>query len=526
LSGNFCTPCQKACTICKETEYNCLACHENAIRSKTGCQCKKHYEETEAGCEQIKVSFTLSVTENNEIILTFSAEVALISEALQVSVTGLTDFSFTLKRTELLAWQITLDTSQAIEGGATVEVVILDPSVAGHYLLANDRATGLLSAKSAQPTSEEQRAAEIGTVTTASIITVISVSAVLGFSTGSLTSLWVLINNLQIVGYIPMMDLKLSSTLIEFYKSLLGYSFIPSAFNFFVIDESEAPPESAVRVGMGSSLFISNTGESLTAFLLFLALWPAFYLFSKIPALAQVRKHFKKVCRSYRWNFFIRFMIEGYIELVLAVTYQLTYPSLSSLTLCVNVGVASFFAALCVGCPIVCTWFIVKYHRRFSSDEGKFKEKYGCLFEEFKNNRGLISCSYYVLFIIRRLMYVAVLVLLEAFPLVQVLLNLAHTTAMAAFIIVFKPYQEKYFNFTNCFAELCIFLNFSLSALFLLDLSSIWQLVLEWVIVGICYLMILMNFVVTLIRSAKELRETWRRWRNRSSRAKVSAIKL
>jgi hypothetical protein len=512
--------------MCQETAYNCLACHDNAIRSETGCQCKANYEETEAGCELIKVSFTLSVTANNEIVLTFSAEVTLLSETLQVSVSGLTDFTFTLERTSLLTWKISLVSSQSIDSGASVEVTILDPSVAGDFLLTNDTSSGVLYAKSAPPTAEEQRAAQVGTATTASTMTVISVSAVLGFSTGSLTSLWGLINNLQIIGYIPMMDLKLSLTMIEFFKSLLGYSLIPSAFNYFVVDESAVTPKSAVRVGMESSLFISNTGESFTAFLLFLLLWPVFYLFSIGTAPAKVRKHFKRACKSYRWNFFIRFVLEGYIELLFAVTYQLANASLSSLTLFINVGVASFFTAICILCPIICIWFIVKHHRRFSSDEVEFQETYGSLFEEFKNDRGLMSCSYYVLFLLRRLMYVAVLVLLVDFPLVQVFLNVAHTSAMAAFIIVFRPYQERYFNFTNCFAEMCSILSFSLSALFLLDLSSTGQLVLEWVIMGLIYLMILMNFVVSLIMSAKDLRETWQRWRARSIRSQPNVVKL
>jgi hypothetical protein len=441
------------------------------------------------------------VSSDNDLTLTFSAEVDLTVSDLSLAIEGLTDFTFTLEELSAKEWKIILDTSQAISDGARVTVTITNPSIGGEALLANYTVAGSLTSQSAPVTPEEAQAAAIGATTTAASTTAVFSSIALSFTSGSMSSVWGMINNIQIIGYLPMMHIDLPIGLSSFFKSMLDFNLVPNLFEYFVTDDSPKNFKSAHRVGIDSSLFLMNAGELFTTFFLSLLFWPLSCMLSKCSN-HKVARYFYDVSCSFRWSFFIRFVIEGYMDLTFAALFQLHNATATSFSLLANICLAGAFIILSFVAPVVCVYFVYKHYQRFQDPEEKdFRTKFGSVFDEFKNDKGFLSCCFYCLFFLRRLLYVGILYLLQDFPLLQVILNVLHSLVTFVYLLVYRPFQEKYLNFSNIYAELCITLTFGLSGLFLLHLNKSIEEFLMWSTLGVVYSLILVNFLVTCLQS-------------------------
>jgi hypothetical protein len=455
------------------------------------------------------------VSSDNDLTLTFSDDVNLTHDDLTLTIEGLTDFTFTLEEISAQEWKFILNTSQAISDGAYVTVTITNPSIGGEASLASNTATGVLTSQSAPLTAEEAQAAAIGATATAASTIAVTTSIALSFASGSMSSAWGMINNIQIVGYIPMMHIDLPIGLSSFFKSLLDFSLVPNLFEYFVTDDSPKNIKSARRVGIDSSLFIMNAGELLTTFFLMLMSWPVSLMLSNCSN-HKVAKYFYDISSSFRWSFFIRFLIEGYIDFTFAALFQLHNAEAASFSLLANVCLAGAFMVLIIAAPVVCVYFVSKNYERYQDPEEKdFRTKYGSVFDEFKNDKGFLSCSFYCLFFLRRLLYVGILYLLQDFPLVQVILNVLHSLMTSAYLLLYRPFQEKYLNISNIYAEICITLTFGLSGLFLLDLSESLEGFLMWSTLGVVYSMMLVNFLVTCRISFREFTRICQKWRKR-----------
>jgi hypothetical protein len=445
---------------------------------------------------------------------------------LTLIVEGVTDFTLILEQSSTTGWRITIVTSQAISNGAQVTVTITNPSVDEGVQFINDSATGSLNSQSAPLTSEEQQAAAIGATATAASTTAVSTTTAASFSTGSMSSAWGMINNIQMISFIPMMDIDLPLALKSFFVSVLDFNLVPNFFEFFEPDDSPKNIKSACRVDKTSSLFMSNAGELFSTFLIMLLFWPVTCLLAKAKN-HKVAGYFYDASSSYKWNFFIRFIIQGYLELTFAALFQLHNTTLSSVNLIANVILAGVFMVLSAVSPIVCVLFIYKNHQRFKDPEEKrFLREFGSVFQEFKNNKGFLSCSFYFLFFLRRFLYVGIQYSLAAYPLVQVILNVLHSIGSLAYLVAFFPFEENYLNISNIYAEFCITATFSLSGVFLLDLSSSARFILMWTTLGVVYSMMLVNFIVSIILTGKEVKRLVQKWRERWRRRPRTSVTL
>jgi hypothetical protein len=92
------------------------------------------------------------------------------------------------------------------------------------------------------------------------------------------------------------------------------------------------------------------------------------------------------------------------------------------------------------------------------------------VFQEFNNDKSFLSSSFYFLFFLRRFLYVGILYSLEAYPLVQVILNILHS----------------------------------------LYLSSSTRFILMWATHSVVYSMMLVNFIVTVILLLEKSRDLCR----------------
>jgi hypothetical protein len=111
---------------------------------------------------------------------------------------------------------------------------------------------------------------------------------------------------------------------------------------------------------------------------------------------------------------------------------------------------------------------------------------------------------------------VLILLFLESYPLVQVCLNVAHSIASALFVGVYRPFTVKSLNISSLYSEVCISITFLLSGLYLLDLSSSSRVILQWLVLGVVYSMMLVNIAVSTMLSIKGFKQLWQKWRRRN----------
>jgi hypothetical protein len=156
-----------------------------------------------------------------------------------------------------------------------------------------------------------------------SIITnaLLLIGIVAGNFSGSWSVLWSFLNMLQLISYIPMKNIPLPQVLVDFLVDILNVDIVPSFFNIAVEDD-RFPSANVQRLKVDSVVFMINTTHSLTVLLTSLAVWPVLKLLSKLPD-SFLQKLVLKRLESLKWNFFLRFFIEAYMELTFFAFLQL-----------------------------------------------------------------------------------------------------------------------------------------------------------------------------------------------------------
>ena len=107
-----------------------------------------------------------------------------------------------------------------------------------------------------------------------------------------------------------------------------------------------------------------------------------------------------------------------------------------------------------------------------NKEDRDFYNKWGTLFEEFKNDKGFISTQFYLVFILRRFLFSISQVFLNSVPILQVSINIAWTIILIFYIVYFRPYIEKKLMISELIGEFAILVTMILSMLFFADLSQ------------------------------------------------------
>jgi hypothetical protein len=444
------------------------------------------------------------VSDDNILTLSFSEPITLSQAEVSVSIEGVEIVNFTLEILAKTEYELLLDKSVQFEDSSECEVA-LEQQSASPYVFSNLSATVSLH-KSVVPRSAEDNLTNgISALTQAEVMITATAAVALGFMIGSPSAAWVLISCNQLLGYIPMMDIDLPSPLEEYFKASQQLDPLPNLFSYFDNEEGSVPP-CARRQGFESSNYVGNVGQLLTTFLLCCVCWPLFCL------LGKASKYFERVAGSYRWNFFLRFFIQGYLELLVAAAVQLYSPASSIL----GTGLSCVTMIVCTVSPVFIANVITRYHSS-QSEATDLTANWSSLFEEFKNDQGWLSSAFYVIFLARRLLYVSLLFGLVAFPLVQIILSAVFSAVLATFVVAYRPYRDQVLNVCSVYCELCSVLIFSLCGLFLLNLGSTARDSVMWVALCLGYSITFVLVCAALYITSKQLIAKCRGWRGSPS---------
>jgi len=118
-----------------------------------------------------------------------------------------------------------------------------------------------------------------------------------------------------------------------------------------------------------------------------------------------------------------------------------------------NVIMAIIFLSGSVLFPIITAIILFRCQHRL--EESKFKHSIEAMYENVNVERKA-SLAYTVVFLIRRLLFSAVLVLLINYPLYQVLATYFLCLFNTIYVISVKPFNTATSNYSEIFNELCL----------------------------------------------------------------------
>lgn len=482
---SHCQACSRYCLHCKENV--CEQCYPGYFNVQGVCSlhCPRGFSEdlNIFVCMPLPNSFedVIVIAEVNELnILTLN-----FSHAVQPKLT-LEDLVLELTDSDSVAYRLNTDLNEiqanqsfalnlTVEGGflpANNELTIafLHPEVftddLGNHLINTVLFVTL------HPLGLESRNTSLLTsVTRAAVAGSMAGGATVSLLSGSPTTFFSLLNNAQMLTYLPLSTIPLPASLKQ---QLIGMNIqsifenpFPEASSGADIDK--APPQFAQDYGFSDCSFLSNANIVLASALLNLGSLLIVWVLAKT---ARVGLHFQKLLEGYRWRNLVMHWILSYLDLSIAAYLQLLQLSFTSGLESLASLLGCFVATFSVIFPFALLYRCLNDHSCFPSSG-----PWCFLYADLKNNKGWLSSAYYVLFLFRRLLYSLALVFLSSYPLLQSLLFYCHSllvsfTQTVLYLIVYRPIASRLDSITITVSESAIGIVFSLAIAFNFSLSE------------------------------------------------------
>ena len=298
--------------VCKNCTEGCMECI-----SLNCFKCSQGYTLIGYSCARDELKLTVTVTENNTIVFTFS-------EAL-LSILSTSDFTMHYQ-SQVLVFELT-----PIRNNTYNIVLISTPSAIGSILLSIEfksrplgESNSILSVLEYSCTLILTNGADSLSKVMQNINTVISTLVAGSVFTSVMSNnqpslVWASLNTAQILCYVPLQNIALPNTLNNFLKAIQPINILPNYWistGFYNCTDTEINAQ-FFSYGYSCNYFITNTGELLLAFTLSVAILPFFVIIYYLTT-GKVSRYFFSKISEYRWNFFIRYWIEGFIDLMIA----------------------------------------------------------------------------------------------------------------------------------------------------------------------------------------------------------------
>ena len=254
---------------------------------------------------------------------------------------------------------------------------------------------------------------------------------------GSPGSFWSLLNQLQMITYLPMTRMPVPDGLMATLGALNVGSFVPNPFEYALPsnESSQSPPDYAKRYEVNSSLFLLNTGLIMGSGVgLVLSLVPI-YVASRLTT-GFLSQYLRRLLPSFRWGIPLRWWLQSYLDIsiysLLQIQQVLTHNDLSALSVSCNFIVSAFFALAVLTTPLLVYSFLWKNHRDMENRQNEeFNKRWGVLYIEFDQMQGVSGFIYYPFFLTRRLIYALTIIWMYDYPETQALVNTSMAVAVS-----------------------------------------------------------------------------------------------
>jgi hypothetical protein len=337
--GSTCEKCPELCRDCID-DFNCTECMNHSSLVDGLCECNQSFFKHESMCIRGIITPNATLTSNNTIEFGFNIplDFSLSPHHLSLSLDSnqISQSSYSLY--ELYANQsyyITL--SCPISTNSTL-IIYLTPTFKSQtldYVLSTDNVSLTTNFNTTDSNSDIQasrdylsnnpNAAKIQGQTRTQTMSISS--TVLSFAITGSTSVWCFINTLQIISIIPLINVDLPDYLFAVLTGSRSYIPIPNFIGKLVPKEGSTSFYRAYLLGFSRPEFIYNTGEALSGIIAIILIYPILLLIRKLTRAKYSKKYLFKLLESYisnyRWNVFLRFLLESYLEITLSAFIQL-----------------------------------------------------------------------------------------------------------------------------------------------------------------------------------------------------------
>ena len=485
LVGNLCVDCPELCTACQDSSI-CSECIENAsLGNDNLCHCKEGFFRRGGVCVYDELYASLEVKDHRNIHIYFSRPLKNDLKESDISVEFKNDikFSYSMEKFNSANYRVSLRFKQSevkereefYVGFKNASSICSSDETCLSYSSKKLKGFSPKYSQEAEKDSEELRALEAFTY--GSMIALVSVGLLSAYG----SAMWFFFSTIQILAFLPISNSRLTPKITEFLKGLRYFDYLFNLFDLiFDAEKNPNPHYHAEKYGFESNYFLLIAGETLTTLLLFIALLPFVWMFSKCKY-KSIKKIFKKRLSDYKYGLLIRFWVQAYLEFAVGGVNQVLETPETTFGAIFNFAVACFFNVLLVVSPVFVLKFIKKHLEAIkeAQEDSEIAKKWGSLFYEFKPDSSIYALGFYAFFFVRRALYALNLYLMSDYPLLQCIANILLMLSFSVYMLVAKPFKDSILQFSNTVTEFGLFLIFSTVTYYVLWEDSDYERLME-----------------------------------------------
>ncbi|CAG9335160.1 unnamed protein product [Blepharisma stoltei] len=365
--------CPNLCISC-ESLTKCTACSSNASLKNDLCSCNLGYNGIES-CSLVSFSAKLTVLADDSLYLTFSESLVkdLTTSDFVIIIGNRVEPSFKLEKISGICYYISLVITEEISQDTLVTIQFFNLpkliSVSNGILNSSEISASL---NSYDPASYSTVTKSVSSKSQTASQSTVSVVASMSIINSSPSSLWSLMNTLQILSYMTLSGIPFSKKMRSFLNNLNSFSLLPNVFPYFIDkNKGNTPYSQAKEFGFDTDLILINQGNYFTLLLGSIAALPLILYFSRCSN-RWIGKKFTKRLKDYQYAFYFRFLIQCYLELGAAACIGLTILELSNITRIANFALCLSLFILLIVTPGAYFMFSYKNKARIIAREKAF----------------------------------------------------------------------------------------------------------------------------------------------------------
>ena len=340
-----CEDCPELCLTCTST--SCLTCKKHSRLISNECECTRGYYFNASECIRSNFYGTIKQTSPTGIHVKFTEapDNRLTKEYFEVEFSQSLNFNFSIELVKGDEYKLNLTFDLRSRSNLTIYVYIKFAVISKtNSLLLRTKMQLLLTDYSANNYESYISDSITAKVKSASYY-VIGVSMLRLISGGSF-SLWIILNTLQLLAYLPLNNLNYSDKVTKMLISFNTYSVVPNPIFYLNLDKNSLVKfEKSDKSGIDyADSFVNFCPMFCEILILGLCLYILF-LCSKLPI-----QSFSNKCQSwfnsFKYSFFIRIWIQLYYDLLIYAFinlqpvsfiqgYLFSYFSFVNLPLCI-----------------------------------------------------------------------------------------------------------------------------------------------------------------------------------------------
>jgi hypothetical protein len=525
--GRECKQCIRPCTVCSSAN-KCSQCIENAVLSNDECDCLSNFEFDGINCEERYLHLDLYFI-NYTLLIVFDyplkEDLSSSNLLLKIDEAEYSDQYYSLIMSNPSSADIISDIFYQ-NTNKTATIVFYDASLVidifNHRLLRNEYSiyipvnftntyseeplasnTSSSNPQENPPTTEQIKLEQTQAMeSTTSYSTGGSVGAglIVSLFNMNLGSMWALLNTIQILTYLPVLNIKLPARTLGVCKGFsTSLNIMPNLFRNFVPESKTNIDKRFHEGGFNTSQFILNAGKSFTILCIivleYFTLKIIRYALSYSTRYSKLKNFIENTLIKMKWNSFLRLYIEMYLDISFSAMLSLSYYTLGSSEEVAEFILSIIFLLLTFATPFFLLHFLLKYYEQLNSNS--FYSRFSSLYEGLKITD--ISLLFNVIFLSRRFLYSYILIYLASSPHIQIILSSLTSLVTFCYVLLQRPYIFYREYIFDIIGEGCTFLAISLVYAFTFELHEEVAKYLDWILVGLLYFSFVTRLMLSMI---------------------------